>query len=207
MTLISIIPSLLLVGICVYMMVDAAIRMVPSPIPAWLWMVAVFWLIESGVRYFVAMSQSRGMGSLIGCIVYVILHPREAVSGSKQVVAPQLDIPIDVELQDRLHMRGPLLTLLSRDEQLELERRYGFDYREHATFITWLILIGATIGAISSAVALSYRFRMTALLSLIVATILIVEQIVRLEAFRRGPAGSVLAFVVRPLARSLLGRA
>jgi hypothetical protein len=207
MTMISFIPSVLLLGICVFLMVDAVVKMVPSPIPGWLWMVSVFWLIETGLRYFVAMSQSRGIGSLIGCFVYVLLHPREAVGESKRVIAPQLDIPLDVEIQDRLHMRGPLLTLLSPKEQLELERRYGFNYRDHAYFITWLILAGATVGAISSAVALSYRFRLTALLSLLVAAILIVEQIVRLQRFRRGPAGSVLAFVVRPFARSLLEHA
>jgi hypothetical protein len=43
-------------------------------------------------------------------------------------------------------------------------------------------------------------------LSLLAATVLAVEQIVRLIALQRGPTGSVLGFLVRPFVRDLLSR-
>jgi len=64
-----------------------------------------------------------------------------------------------------------------------------------------VLLLLACAGAISSFASLP---RFSALVSLVVAAGIGIEQVVRLSAFRRGPAGSILGALVRPFARKLL---
>ncbi|HEX2836092.1 MAG TPA: hypothetical protein VHW00_24015 [Thermoanaerobaculia bacterium] len=206
MTMLSTIPSIVLLGVCAYLFADSLIDKTVSPVPIWLWLVALFLFAESLLRSFVALSQNRGIGSLLGAIVYVMLNPREALEGSRDTFDPKVMVRTpEVELSDRLTMRGPLLTLLSVEEQRDLAQRYGFDYREHAYVITWILLVGALLGAISSLSTLVYSpFRLSALISLVVASVLLIEQIVRLQTLKSGPAPSILAFAARPFARALL---
>lgn len=206
MTMLSTIPSIVLLAVCAYLFADSLIDQTVSPVPIWLWLVALFLFAESLLRTFVALSQNRGMGSFLGAIVYVLFHPREALQGSRDTFDPKVMVRTpDIELSDRLTMRGPLLTLLSVDEQQQLAHRYGFDYRQHAYVVTWILLVGALLGAISSLSTLVYApFRLSALISLVITTVLVIEQVVRLQTLKSGPASSILAFVARPFARSLL---
>ncbi len=207
MTVLSTIPSVILAGTCVYLRVGMLLGDDGTAVPFWLFVLALLWFAESLLRFYVAMSQNRGAGSLAGAIVHAIFRPREAVRDARGTFQPpRADVPPDVELQDRLTMRGPLLTLLSVDEQRRLAERYAFDYRQHASFVAWTILIGAVLGIASSVSVLMSTFRFSALASLLVAAALAVEQIVRLQALTRGPAGSMLAMFVRPLARTFLER-
>jgi hypothetical protein len=211
MTLISCIPAVVLLGLCAWLKADAMLRQVPSPIPVWLWIVAAFLVLESLVRFYVAMSQNRAMGSLFGGIVYTILFQiapgklpppfTERGNATPFLIPP----PDDVALRDSLTVRGPLLTLLTPAEQRRLADRFGFDYRQHSAFaLAWSILAVTLLGAVSSIMKLQDGRGASAFLSLIVAGGLALEQILRLFALQRGPAGSVLGVFVRPFMRKML---
>lgn len=211
-TLASCIPSVALLGICVWLHSDAKVDRELSPVPFWLWPIALFMFAESALRFFVAMSQNRGMGSLFGAFAYIAFwyitpnrdkwpSPYETSRGNKIFTLPP---PDDVELRDSLEMRAAWFSLLSEAEQKHLADRYGFDYRKHAPGLAWVILVCATLGAVSSYVKVADSGSFSALVSLIVAGVLAVEQIRRLIAFKHGPAGSFLGIIVRPFVRRFL---
>lgn len=213
MTIVSCLPSLVLLGVCAWLKAGSALRQEPSPIPVWLWALAVLLVFESAVRFLVAMLQNRGMGSLFGAVVYMIIHslaPRQKGLPSPFIehgeaaffMVPPSD---DVALRDSLTMRGPLLTLLTPAEQQRLADRFGFDYRQHSAFaLTWTILVITILGVASSMLKLQSGRGITAFISLVVAGGLALEQILRLFALQRGPAGSVLGILVRPFMRKML---
>src|SRR5436190_1316348 len=110
----------------------------------------------------------------------------------------------DVVRLDRITMRMPLFTLLSPAEQHRLAQRYDFDYREHAYTPAYILLCGALFGVIVEVQRVRGAGGISAWISLIVAGVLVVEQLVRLATFARRPAGSVLAPVVRLFVRGYL---
>ena len=208
MTLLSTIPSLVLFGACVWLYAGSRLKMEGSPVPTWVWIIAMYSLAESAMRYQVYMSQSRPMGSLPGTIVYAILSlaapqrfpwPRER-GAETFTLAPDEDI---VRL-DRVHMRMPLFTLLSPAEQHRLAQRYDFDYREHAYTPAYILLGGGLLGVIMELPRVRGAGGFGAWISFAVAGVLVIEQFVRLATFSRRPAGSVLAPVVRLFVRSYL---
>ncbi len=215
MTLVSCIPPLVLFGVCAYLKGGAMIDEKVSPIPVWLWCVTVFLVLESGIRFFVAMSQNRPMGSLPGTIVYALFralagsragHLPKATEESGDGVFFMVPPPDDVALRDSLTMRAPMLTLLPAGEQARVARHFGYNYREHAFGITWVLLGFALVGVGSSWVKVQNGRGSTAVISLIVAVALAIEQLYRLVALRHGPAGSVLGVLVRPFLRDLLAK-
>ena len=208
MTVISTIPSLVLLGTCVWLYASAKMKMEASPVPVWVWMIAMYSLAESAMRYQVYMSQSRAMGSLPGTIVYAILSllapqrfpwPRER-GAETFTLAPDEDIT----RLDAVRMRMPLFTLLSPAEQHRLAQRYDFDYREHAYPPAYILLCGALFGVIVEFQRVRGAGGISAWISFVVAGVLVIEQLVRLATFSRRPAGSVLAPVVRLFVRSYL---
>ena len=214
MTLLSCIPSIVLLGVCVWLQSSAKLALRHSPVPFWLWLLALGLLVESAIRFNVAMLQGRGMGTLFGFVAYAFVwlinpgrakwpKPFEEERGNKLfTIAP----PDDVALRDSLETRGPLLTLLPKSDQLALAERYGFDYRKHAYGLAWIILVGSTFGVVSSLVKVAEDGSFSAFTSLVLAGALAVEQVMRLSAFKRGPAGSFLAVIVRPFLRGFLER-
>ncbi|HEX9161012.1 MAG TPA: hypothetical protein VF980_04825, partial [Thermoanaerobaculia bacterium] len=110
----------------------------------------------------------------------------------------------ETALRDAYSMREPLLTLLSPDEQNALAERFGFDYRTHATTVAWVILAGSAAGAVTALASMTNGPRLGAVASLAVALVVGIEQVLRFGRLRRGPASSMLGFVVRPFARKLL---
>ncbi len=210
MTLWSVLPVVVATGAVVLVSVDAYMKGVPNPIPDGILLLTAFMLVESVVRFFVAMSQLRGMGSMLGILVYLFfwgLHPNRArlvspFQSAKGEGVMTLPPPPGVEQQDALEMRGPLLTLLTPAEQLLLAERYGFDYRKHAYGITWAMLVCAALGVASMVPKASQS--LSALVSLVCAGLVALEQVLRLFALNRGPAGSVFGVLVRPFARNLL---
>ena len=215
MTLVSCLPSLVLLGICVWLYADARLKQIPSAVPVWLWFLTAALMAETAVRFHVAMLQNRGMGTFFGWLGYTIvwllnpnrsqwLKPFEEGKGHSTFFT--LPPPEDVALRDSLELRGPWLTLLSRDEQLSLAARYGFDYRRHAFGPAWIILISSAMGAVSSWVKVADSRSLSAFISLLLAGALAIEQILRLSALRHGPAGSFLAVFVRPFMRRFLER-
>jgi hypothetical protein len=208
MTVLSTIPSLVLLGICVWLYAGARLKMEASPVPVWVWIIAMYSLAESAMRYLVYMGQNRAMGSLPGTIVYSILS----------IIAPQrfpwprergaetftLEPDEDVARLDAIRMRMPLFTLLSPAEQHRLAQRYDFNYREHAYPPAYILLGGALLGVASLLPRVRGAGGVSAWISFAVASVLVVEQIVRLATFSRRPAGSVLAPVVRLFVRRYL---
>lgn len=190
MTLLSCLVPLVLTGICVYIQVGATIgREAPIPFP--LWLLCGAWMLETFIRFYVVMTQSRPMGSLIGELFYAIFGKRETLRGDSVAFAPPAE---DVALRDALTLKEPLLTLLAPAEQKALADRVGFDYKRTASGVAWTILVAAAVGAYTSKDALS----------MLVAAALACEQLVRLVKLRREPVGSVFGIVVRPFVRELL---
>ena len=176
--------------------------MTDRPIPAPLIILSAYLGIENTIRILINWTQSRPIGSTLGWIVYIPYH---FISGrgpspfatEKGWAVKITDAPEDVARRDAVSVRQPFVTLLTAAEQTRVAQRYGYDYRRESAAVAIMILVVASIGVVSS-------FMTGALIALIVAVALAAEQIVRLMAFRRGPAGSVLRFVVRPFVRKLL---
>lgn len=214
MTIVSCVPSLLLFGTCAWLAADARLGMRPSPVPIVVWFLAYALLLESAVRFLTAMLQNRGIGSLFGMLGYIVFwyltpnrkkwpSPFDPGRGHKLFTLPPTD---DIALRDKIEMRSTWMTLLTPAEQQQLAERYGYDYRKHAFGLTWLILVCSTFGAVSSAVKVADSGSISALSSLIVSGLVAIEQVRRLIALQRGPAGSFLGALVRPFMRDLLER-
>ena len=212
MTLLSIVPSIALLGTCVWLTVGAKMKSVPSPVPIALWVFALFMLFDSGVRFLVAMTQNRGMGSLPGLLVYgaiwlltpkgkKLVKPFEESRGEKLFTLPP---PDDVAARDSVEWRSWMLTLLSPAEQHALAERYGYDYRKHAYELAWALLAAGVLGVFSSIPKVG---TFSGTVSLIAAALIVLEQSLRLRAFRERPAGSVFGVLARPFVRDLLRHA
>jgi len=209
MTLVSIVPSVVLLGACAWFYSDARLKQVASPVPGWVWGIAMVMLADSGVRFMIVMLQNRPNGSLPGTLVYFILwmiapqrFPSPSIERGRAVFMLQPDE--DTVRRDAVQMRAPLFTLLSPAEQQRLAERYDFDYRRHAFAPAIIILLGALFGVISLFPKVKGDGGISTLISFGLASVLAVEQIVRLLALQRRPAGSILAPLVRPFVRDYL---
>ncbi len=186
--------------------------MVNAPVPMAL--VGFVMLVggESFLRLFVVWTQSRPIGSIEGFIIYSIfygLSPRKLgaiapIKIEKRTALIGNPAPPDIALQDAYQMREPLVTLLTPAEQAIVVERFGYNYRTSSFLVAWVILGFSLAGVVTSVVSLTNGFRLSALLSLLTAGFLGVEQMRRLSALQRGPAGSSLAFLARPFVRKLL---
>ena len=212
MTLISTVTGPVLMGICVWYDVGTTLSRTRSPIPLWLWLVAIVMFLDSALRFFIAMSQTRAVGSIPGYVVYGVywlVSPNRGrlpapFASERGVGLFTIEAPDDVALRDKVHLKGPLLSLLTPAEQVRLKDRFGFDYRRNSYVLAWIILVFAAMGSVSSLVKTLDSGSINAGVAFIVATVLAVEQIKRLAALQRGPAGSILGSLVRPFVRDLL---
>ena len=173
---------------------------------------AIYLGVETVVRFGIVWTQSRPIGSAIGMLVYSIAYASGLrKTGAVSPVAVErgraiFTLPPDEQtaLRDSIATRSAFMTLLSAQEQRVLAERYGYDYRREATIVAAMILVFAVLGVVSSIAKLNEGAGGTAVISLVVAAALALEQLVRLPALRRGPAGSLLAILVRPFMRKLL---
>ncbi|HYI07713.1 MAG TPA: hypothetical protein VEK57_01470 [Thermoanaerobaculia bacterium] len=212
MTLLSCLLPLIFMGAVIWVFVDAQMRGVPPAIPIFFLYLGALLMLEAMIRFLVAMSQNRAMGTFLGGLVYIIywqLHPRRATlpspfaapgESTTFTIAPTEEIV----LRDKLVMKGPLLTLLTPEEQKQLAERYGFNYREHAFWVAWVLMAFASLGAVSGFVSVAGSGDIGSLLSFLIAAGLALEQVLRLSALKRGPAGSILGAIARPFVRDLL---
>lgn len=215
LTLASTIPAYVATGICAWIFVSARMREEPNPIPVVVLLIVWMALIDAVIRGFVYFTQSRPIGSPFGVVAYAIyyyvfardksrlLKPGDEGRGHRLFTLPP---PDDVELRDQITTKGALIALLSPAEQKRMES-LGYDYREHAIVPAWIILIGSSVGAVASFLSLRAEGRMSAVVSMVIAGAIALEQVFRLQAFSRGPAGSVLGVLARPFVRKLLRRA
>lgn len=211
MTLMSCLGILVMDGFLVVASVDAIVRRQPSHIPLLAWPLAGLMTAEMIIRYFIAMSQGRGVGSVLGTLVYVLYRAvfskgarLPPVFGTRGDAITYTPADADVAFRDSLEVRGAWLTLLSAAEQQSLADRYGFDYRRDAFGITWIILACALLGMFTSYAKMIGVGSVSAFIALLVAAAIAIEQVLRLISLRRGPAGSMFAVVVRPFMRDLL---
>lgn len=200
LTFISILGEIAVIGGLVLYCVSRIMAQEPlPPIPA---SFAIYFGIETLIRALVNWTQSRPIGSSIGFFSYLIFH---LVTGrgispfavEKGWAVKITEAPPERAEQDAYVLREALVTLLRPADQARVAARFGYDYRRESYKFAILILVAAMVGVVSS-----YLTR--AWISFLVAAALAAEQILRLAAFRRGPAASVLRFVVRPLVRKLL---
>lgn len=181
-----------------------------TPLPAFVLFLTGYVFIESAIRLNIVLSQSRPIGSAAGYVAYAIFYAlapnRRSLPPLVETSKPSvvLEIDPDVEAHDAFRVREALLTLLTPAEQQRAAQRYGYDYRKTAPGTAWLILIASTIGSVSSWITFQESGRISSLVALVVAAALVVEQVIRLHAFRTGPAGSILGTLVRPLARKVV---
>ena len=185
---------------------------VNESIPVPLFLLAVYLFVESAVRLNIAWLHRRPIGSVLGFFPYLLFYlfagkrsgavsPFAVPRGQRLFITQPTD---DVALRDAYTMREPLLTLLSVEEQKALEQRFGFNYRKPAFIVAWFLLAMSAAGLVTTIASLQHGPRFSAILSLAVALVIGGEQVLRLRALRRGPAPSMLAFVVRPFTRKLL---
>lgn len=168
-----------------------------EPLPIILVVVGLYFFVESAWRTLWAFVARMPLGTPIGLIVYAIYARASGkplkVSRKVVTMAPTDDIV----RRDMLAMREPLVTLLPVADQQRIAQRFDYQYRRLSAKTAAFILFFAMIGAISAV-------KSGAILSGLVAGAIAAEQLYRLSAFSRGPASSVLGFLVRPVVRKLL---
>jgi len=144
------------------------------------------------------------MGSLPVVLVFEITRPRRAQAPAPLRAAAPRD---DRTLHDRFLVLEPVLSLLPPDDQRMIARRFPFDpIRQGKIMAAFLGAIAGLNAGISLVGLIARVSPATDLLWLLPSGYLLFEQISRWRRLARGePAGSVLAFIVRALARPLLG--
>lgn len=210
MTMLSCVVGPLLLGRCILVTVDAKVRGALPPVPLLVWVLVLFLTIESLVRFFVAMSQARPMGSVFGFPAYLLyravsrkgaqLPPASGARGDSVVFTPPAE---DIALRGSFEVKEPLLTLLTPAEQQQLADRFGYDYRRTASAVAWTILVSAALGTFTAYNDLATNGSVGSFLSMLIAGGVVLEQALRLHTLRRQPASSVFGFLVRPLVRNL----
>jgi hypothetical protein len=174
--------------------------LIQEPLPMKLALFAAFLGIEGTIRFKLAFVDDRPSGSIFGLLVYAVYA---AFAGKKEPgrageAIPKLrEFSADETLAHSFHVREPLVTLLPPAEQQRIAARFDYDYRRTSMTMALGILGVAIVGVIAS-------ISSHAMISLGVAAILAIEQIVRILQLRERPVGSFLAVFARPLLRKFL---
>lgn len=211
LTMVSTIPGWFLFGFCLWLVAGARIAARPSPVPLSVVLLSALLALESAIRFVAAWTQNRPMGSVAGVLLYALFYavaprrerfvsPYRAASGE----GITFTIPPEEELRSALTIRQPLLTLLTPAEQQKLALRFDVDLRRDAIVMAWICLVCSGAGAISLLQKMQTAPSFPRAIAFIVAVVVAVEQPLRLVKLRSGLAGSLLAPLVRPLARKLL---
>jgi hypothetical protein len=167
---------------------------------------ALYLVVESGIRLGLAFLRKEPVGSLPGALVYAIVN---AFAGKRSVSAPPFrGLPASPEqaLRDRYRMLEALLGLLTPAEQERLERRFGFEPLRWGRLTAIVLLVVGGSNVLASLIAFAAGAGgLGDLLWLLAGAALSAEQIGRLRRIAQDkPAGSALGALVRPMAASLL---
>jgi len=178
-----------------------------SAIPALLPLpLAVYLVVENGLRLGLAFLRTEPVGSLPGAFAYAIVN---AFRGKRPLSRPFSGFPASPAqaLQDRYRMLEAFLGLLTPEEQEGLARRFGFEPLRRGRRTAVLLLVVGGSNVLASIIAFAAGAAGIAdLLWLLTGAALSAEQIARLRRIGEGkPAGSVLGAFVRPMAETLLG--
>jgi hypothetical protein len=174
------------------------------PIRAFLLPVFHLFLFQSVLRMAIIVLGKRAIGSLEGSLAYLVyrLGGGKAVGGRKgesslrRPAAAIVDPDEATKLRDRLRLAEPLIALLPESDQLRIESKYAIDLVPTIRFGAIALLLFALVGIRMSLPP----FRgFSEFLSLVTASYLLVEQLVRIARVLTGRrTGSVLGFVARP---------
>jgi hypothetical protein len=193
LTLISVVGEYVVVAALLLWPVNGRITGTPRPFAAVL--ILCYLGFETTLRFFIAWTQGRPIGSTVGFIIYLLFNGLPVTE--KGFAVPIPSPPPEVQARDMLTLREPLVTLLPASDQMRVAARFGYDYRRLSGAVALFILVFAIAGVITA-------IRTNAMVMLLAASALSFEQIVRLAILRRGPAASVLGWIARPLMRKLL---
>jgi hypothetical protein len=203
LTIVSTVPEWIAAGSIVWLWADRALQQLGPPAIGWA-LLGGYLMLDATIRFKLAFIDERACGSLFGWIAYALWYP---FASKENAVKPTesrrgegtliREFPPEEQLQHSLHVREPLLTLLSPAEQARIAARFDYDYRRTARKVAIGILVVAAIGIVSS-------LRAEAWLSLATAAIIAVEQAVRISRLAERPVGSFLGVLVRPFARKFL---
>jgi hypothetical protein len=208
MTMMSVVTMIVVLGAMI-----AAVAhqyMAGTPLQPWELILLGFLALENAIRFHVAWSQSQPIGSVLGLLIYSLAYaagwkrgmisPLKTAKGHSVYIRDEAE---DTKLRDAFHVREPLITLLTPAEQARFAERFDYDYRRHSSKVATIFLVFSLAGIFSSLRTLGLRPGVGAFLSLLCAGVLAIEQLLRLSAFKRGPAGSVLGVLARPFTKSL----
>jgi hypothetical protein len=211
LTMLSTLPQWIAVTAIVLVAVDRTLgQQGPLPLPWFL--LAGYVALDSTIRFKLAFVDGRATGSIFGLIAYAIyyglapnrkalVNPMEERRGES---TPIREYSAEEQQQHALHVREPLLTLLSVADQRRIAQRFDYDHRRTATNVAIGILIVAIIGIVTSINTIAATPRISAWVSLVSAGALAIEQIVRIPRLGTRPVGSFLAPVARLFARRFL---
>jgi hypothetical protein len=167
---------------------------------------ALYLVVENGLRLGLAFLRTEPVGSLPGTLVYALVN---ALGGKRSLARPFSGLPAspDQALRDRYHMLEAFLGLLTPAEQEGLARRFGFEPLRWGRFTAILLLVVGGANVLASLIAFAAGTGgLGDLLWLLGASALSAEQLGRLRSIAQGkPAGSVLGAFVRPMAETLMG--
>jgi hypothetical protein len=182
--------------------------------PEWLapsFPVAAYLFGESALRLASAIAGGEPMGTLWAALALAVW--RAARQPKAETEAMNVDVPAAAaaddpgeRLRDRFHILEPVLALLSPGEQELLAGRYGFDSVGRGRLTAVVLLVACVLNTFVSLSAFGTRGgAFSELLWFFPVACLAAEQVLRLKTLSRGePAGSVLAVLVRPVAKPLL---
>lgn len=174
-------------------------------VPAWVGWLVVYLFIDALVRFFYAMTMSKPTGSVFGLIGYSIFY---ALSPNKsRLIGPfseergssvkTTQLTTQMKAESDVTALEPLLSLLDEGDQRRLAEKYGINYQHTAKTTATTIVIFAFLGMLTAIPSIR-QLHLSGLVALLVAGFLLVEQLIRISQFERGPASSVLRFIVRP---------
>jgi hypothetical protein len=197
LTIASVLPEwAILIAIAFYC---AGRLLAEEPVPVALALFAVFLGLDGTIRFKLAFVDGRACGSIFGVLPYTIY----ATFAGKKLTRPGEATPHlrefspEEQLTHSFHIREPLVTLLPPAEQQRIAQKFDYDYRRTAMKMALGILGVAIVGVIASLSSHAW-------ISLGVASILGIEQILRIPQLMHRPVGSFLAFFARPLVRKFL---
>ncbi|MGH9456736.1 MAG: hypothetical protein ACRD2J_03740 [Thermoanaerobaculia bacterium] len=175
----------------------------PSPVPAPLLLLGLYFFAESCVRFALAFIKEEPAGTLFTAVPYVVWQAI-AGAGKPKKPRPQIAPEPSVAERDAYALREPVLALLSPEEQLALRERYGFDPVRWGRRTAAVFLLFSAAGAWTAAGSIE---NVGGVVAFAVAAYVAVEQVLRLiRLASHQPAGSVFGWLVRPLVAGLLSR-
>jgi hypothetical protein len=174
--------------------------MAQEPLPLGPALAATFLALDGMIRFKLAFLDGRPSGSLFGVLayaVYALFAGKKEPKRAGEAIPKLREFSAEEQLLHSFHVFEPLVTLLPPAEQARIAERFDYDHRRTATKMALGILVVAIVGVIASVSSHAW-------MSLALAILLGVEQIVRIPQLDRQPVGSLLGIFARPFVRKFM---